>query len=61
MSVKDCYPGGQCPDCFEFIPDNAVEGDSCINCGHGFWADETEFDYNDYDDELYFDDEFGEL
>jgi hypothetical protein len=34
--VKDSYPDGSCPDCFETIPDDVVEGDDCVNCGHVF-------------------------
>lgn len=30
------YPDQECPDCGEPIPDTAVEGDECVNCGHVF-------------------------
>lgn len=36
--VKNAYEKGKCPDCAEDIPDNVVEGQSCINCGHVFWS-----------------------
>jgi hypothetical protein len=38
-NVKDCYDGGVCPDCNQAIPDEAVEGDECSNCGHVFWLE----------------------
>jgi hypothetical protein len=34
--VHAAYEGGVCPDCQEEIPDDAVEGDECSNCGHVF-------------------------
>jgi transposase len=34
--VKDNYPDGVCPDCGTSIPDNAVGGTECKNCGHVF-------------------------
>ena len=42
-SVKSCYEDGVCPDCGEDIPDDAVEGQECENCGHVFCY-ETEDD-----------------
>jgi hypothetical protein len=33
--VADEYDG-ICPDCQEDIPDDAVEGDECADCGHVF-------------------------
>ena len=36
-SIKDNYPYGICPDCKEPIPDNAVSGQKCGNCGHIFY------------------------
>lgn len=35
--IKDGYDDGVCPDCQEEIPDDAVEGEECSNCGH-VWA-----------------------
>lgn len=34
--IKDHYPEGECPDCGEPIPDDAVAGTECENCGHVF-------------------------
>jgi len=31
------YVAGRCPDCGEYIPETAQEGDECRNCGHVFW------------------------
>lgn len=36
--VSDFYPLGECPDCAEGIPESAVCGDACVNCGHVFTA-----------------------
>lgn len=38
--VADDYENGICPDCGEDIPEDAVHGDSCVNCGHVFNPDE---------------------
>lgn len=35
-NIKDLYENGECPDCGETIPDNAVDGSECVNCGHVF-------------------------
>jgi len=35
-NVKDEYENGVCPDCQEEIPDGAIEGSDCENCGHVF-------------------------
>lgn len=40
MSVRDSYPDGECPDCGDPIPSEAVEGDACANCGHVFYEEE---------------------
>jgi hypothetical protein len=37
--IKDDYPDGECPDCFEPIPDDVWKGDACENCGHVFTGD----------------------
>lgn len=37
MNIKDNYDNGECPDCGQPIPDDCVEGESCINCGHVFY------------------------
>ena len=34
--IKDTYPDGKCPDCFDPIPDHITDGDKCPNCGHIF-------------------------
>ncbi len=36
VKMKDEYPDGKCPDCFETINDDVVDGDKCQNCGHVF-------------------------
>lgn len=38
LSVKDAYENGVCPDCGEEIPDEAVQGQACSNCGHAFYC-----------------------
>lgn len=40
--IKDAYPDGKCPDCFEPIPDHITDGDKCQNCGHIFHRLEIE-------------------
>lgn len=35
-TIKDNYPDGICPDCKTLIPDDAVDGIECKNCGHVF-------------------------
>ena len=42
MSVRDSYPGGECPDCGQPIPAEANDGDECVNCGHIFFEDPAE-------------------
>jgi len=45
MSVKDYYDDGLCPDCQLPIPDDAVDEQSCENCGHVFYdGPEVEWD-----------------
>lgn len=60
--VKKCYPDGICPDCADPIPDEAVEGDECVNCGHIFGVDEWDdlYDIDDlYDtDDIFFEEEW---
>jgi hypothetical protein len=34
LKLLDMYYDGICPDCDTPIPTDAVEGDSCSNCGH---------------------------
>jgi hypothetical protein len=34
--IQAAYEDGECPDCGEDIPDPAVAGDECSNCGHVF-------------------------
>lgn len=34
--MKQHYPEAVCPDCGEPIPDDAVAGNSCVNCDHVF-------------------------
>ncbi len=34
--MKDVYPDDLCPDCFMDIPEDAEDGDECLNCGHVF-------------------------
>ena len=37
--IKDDYDNGECPDCYEDIPDDMVEGGECENCGHVFYSE----------------------
>lgn len=39
--IKDNYPDGVCPDCRTLIPDYAVDGTECKNCGHVFHSTNT--------------------
>lgn len=39
--IKDNYPEGVCPDCRTLIPDDAVDGTECKNCGHIFHSNNT--------------------
>jgi hypothetical protein len=32
--VRNEYDKGECPDCQEPIPESALHGESCENCGH---------------------------
>ena len=44
--LQASYDDAECPDCGEAIPDVAVNGDECSNCGHVFYEDEgLEDDY----------------
>lgn len=36
------YPNAICPDCEQPIPASATDGESCENCGHVFWLNESE-------------------
>lgn len=40
-TTKDNYPEGVCPDCKTLIPDDAVDGTECKNCGHVFHSANT--------------------
>ena len=60
MSIKDSYLNGKCPDCGSYIPNNALEGESCLNCSHVFWEEYDDFDIPglwDMDDSMLIDDE----
>lgn len=35
-AMKNHYEDGECPDCGEPIPDDAVSGSNCSNCDHVF-------------------------
>ncbi len=44
ITIKDNYPEGVCPDCKALIPDDAVDGTECKNCGHVFhFADDIKY------------------
>ena len=43
MTISEEYESGLCPDCNLSIPNNAVEGDECINCGHVWWNTKPRF------------------
>src|SRR5579872_6264961 len=45
--IKHLYEDGECPDCGDPIPDNAVEGDNCGNCEHVFSSTNTNFEVMD--------------
>ena len=47
MTIKNNYPNGECPDCYENIPDNASHGDGCSNCGHVFYSSGSKFTFID--------------
>jgi hypothetical protein len=38
-ALQESYSYAECPDCGEGIPDDAVDGSSCENCGHVFWIE----------------------
>lgn len=40
MDVRDAYENGECPDCGDPIPKDAVDGSDCSNCGHVFYEEE---------------------
>ena len=40
-ALQFIYPKGECPDCFEPIPNNKRNGDSCDNCDHVFISQAT--------------------
>jgi hypothetical protein len=40
--VKASYEYGECPDCYELIPDTIKEGEACLNCGHIFCAEKED-------------------
>lgn len=58
-NIKDLYPGGKCPDCYESIPDNVTDGDKCSNCGHVFHRLEDTKRRNEMRDEGYMQREQG--
>lgn len=35
-AIKESYENGKCPDCGENIPDDVVDGQECLHCGHVF-------------------------
>ena len=37
-ALQKSYSYAECPDCGEGIPDDAVDGSPCGNCGHVFWT-----------------------
>lgn len=53
--LKDFYEDGLCPDCGEPIPDDAVEGEACHNCGHVFSEPRPDDVYEHYSDAARFD------
>lgn len=50
MNVQDSYPNGDCPDCGEKIPEEAQDGENCLNCGHIWWLE----DISEQEDEAFF-------
>jgi len=36
--LTEAYEDGRCPDCCEDIPEDAIDGSNCLNCGHVFWT-----------------------
>lgn len=54
MPVNLYYPGGECPDCQEPIPDECEAGDECEGCGHVFKED-YKLDEPDEDDYVTYD------
>ncbi len=42
--VKNSYPKGECPDCYDEIPDDVVEGQECAGCGHAFFSERKDDD-----------------
>lgn len=38
-AIKESYQDGQCPDCGETIPDDVVDGQACLHCGHVFYEE----------------------
>jgi len=47
MTIKNNYPNGECPDCYENIPDDVSHGDGCSNCGHVFYSSGSKFTFID--------------
>lgn len=37
--IKESYHDGRCGDCGMLIPDDVVEGQTCDECGHAFFAE----------------------
>jgi hypothetical protein len=35
-AIKALYTNGECPDCQNDIPNDVVDGQSCITCDHVF-------------------------
>ena len=59
--IKKFYPDGICPDCAQPIPEEAVEGDKCANCGCEFSeadADSLSLEDGFFDDDLYLEELF---
>ena len=36
--VYKAYDDGECPDCYEKIPEDAKDSWTCPNCGHACYA-----------------------
>jgi predicted amidophosphoribosyltransferase len=53
--IKAAYKDGICPDCGAEIPNDVEECEACHNCGHVFYPDyeDDDYDYNEDRDDDY--------
>lgn len=49
--IQSQYENAECPECGEPIPDTAVDGSECVNCGYVFYIYEPD-EYDQFRDDV---------